>query len=331
MQDAARTVDLRRRPFVPPVAAATKPKTEGLAIAIGPEEREKFVSAAKRYDNATPQTEDRFEAMREFLPFLRTMHRTLSLKAAERDATEEDRERHQRVMGKLREMIGEIRTGCESHRYEIRQLAFRMLSENGLIGEISNLARTNKHEDIRENAIAHLIDDIAKSMKDAVDPQTAHANRTYSVRGDGETSLVTIGTRPNSSDRKQAQLVVSRKKDGLLDVGINAIYSDVRQRVAEYLANANDSHRLQRMKTETRYMDTKILITDLAKAMHSERADTVALVEACIQEYFGSGGETPPPVANTGKILQFARKPADPEVPLELLFRDGRQQEQRVA
>lgn len=331
MQDAARVVDVRRRPFVPLVAAATKPKAEGLAIAIGPDEREKFVSAAKRYDSATPQTEDKFEAMREFLPLLRVIHRKLSMKAAERDATEDDTQRHHQVRRKLSEMCGEIRTGCDSLRYEIRQLTFRILTENGLIGEIGNLARTNKHEDVRAVAMDYLIDDIAKNMKEAVSPQTALPNGTYHVDNTGN-SIVSIGIQSTSPDRRQAQLVVSRKKDSLLDIGINAIYSDVRERVARYFVDATDSHRLQRMKTETRYMDTKILITDLARAMHNERADTAALVEACITEYFGSSGETPPPSAGFGKILQFTRKPVDTSsVPLELLYKEARPDQRREA
>lgn len=321
MQDAAR-VDVRRRSVVPSIAAATKPKTEGLAISIGPEDREKFLAAAKRYDSATPQTEDRFEAMREFLPFLRAIHRKLSVKAAEKDATEDDTQRHHQIMNKLREMFGEIRTGCDSHRYEIRQLAFRILAESGLVSEIGNLARTNKHEDIRAIAIDYVIDDIAKSMKEAVTNAMPH--RTYEVDGEGNSNIT--ARRVQTQDRRQAELVVSRKKDGLLDIGINAIYTDVRERVARYLVDATDTHRLQKMKTETRYMDTKILIGDLAKAMHNDTASTVTLVEACIAEYFGNSGELPPPTAAGGRLLEFKRTVARTEVPAEL-----GEEERRVA
>lgn len=315
MQDAAR-VDVRRKPVVPLIAAAAKPKIEGLAITIGSEDREKFLAAAKRYDSATPQTEDRFEAMREFLPLLRAIHRKLSIKAAEKDATEDDTQRHHQIMSKLKEMFGEIRTGCDSHRYEIRQLAFRILAESGMVSEIGNLARTNKHEDIRAIAVDYIIDDIAKSMKEAVAPQNAMSHHTYAVDGDGNSSVT--ATRVQTPDRKQAELVVSRKKDGLLDIGINAIYSDVRERVARYLVDAVDTHRLQKMKAETRYMDTRILIGDLAKAMHQDTASTVTLVEACIAEYFGGSGELPPPTAATGRVLEFKKVVAGTEEEAEL-------------
>lgn len=331
MQDAARAVDVRRRPFVPLVAAATKPKAEGLAIAIGPDEREKFVSAAKRYDNAAPLTEDRFEAMKEFLPLLRLMHKKLSIKAAEKDATEDDMQRHHQVRSKLREICGEIREGCDSHRYEIRQLTFRIVTENVLVGEIGHIAKTNRHEDMRAVAMDWLVDDVAKNMKEAVAPQTATPDNSYYVDGTGNSFSLVPGTQPTSSDRKQAQLLVSRKKDGLLDIGITAIYSDSRERVARYFADATDSHRLHRMKAETRYEDTKRLITDLARAMHNERADTAALVEACITEYFGSSAETPPPVPALGKILEFTRKPAHTEVPLELLYKETRPDQREAA
>jgi hypothetical protein len=269
--------------------------------------------------------------MKEFLPLLRLMNRKLGIKAAEKDATDVDMQRYHQVRSKLREMCREIREGCDSHRYEIRQLTFRIVTENGLVGEVAHIAKTSRHEDMRAVAMDWLIDDIAKSMRDAVAPQTAMPDSTYHVDSVGNSFSLVSGTYATSPDRKQAQVVVSRKKDGLLDVGINAIYSDSRERAAKYFADAADSHRLHRLKADTRYEDTKRLVVDLARAMHKESADTAALVEACIAEYFGNNVETPPPVSGMGKILQFTRRPAHTEVPLELLYQEGTGQERREA
>lgn len=276
---------------VPSGAAATKPKSEGLAMRISADDRERFVSAARRYDSATPSTEERFSAMKEFMPLLKETYRRLTAKVSEKDATDEDRKRHHAVGAKLSNILQELGEGVNSNRYEIRQLAFRILAENQMTSHIVTVAKTNKHEDMRQAAVEWFVNDIAKKVSSGAG-NVASATKTYVIGADGETVENVVPIRNMAAaERKQLQQAISIKKDGLLDIGVDAIYSDTRQMVAEYFASAGDTSRLSRLRSETRYQDTKILIGDLLARMQRNSATTAELVEACIADYFGGDKE----------------------------------------
>ncbi|VVC03361.1 Uncharacterised protein [Candidatus Bilamarchaeum dharawalense] len=290
MADAARAIrEVDRRPVaVPSSAAATKPRSEGLALTISAEERARFIAAAERFDRSRPGTEERFLAMKDFLPLFRATHRRLSLKSAEKDATDEDRERHRAVVEKIKTMVEELREGCSSHRYELRHIAFRVLAETKFVGEITTIAERSKHEDMREAAFQYLVDDIARTIG-TTQNVPATATRTFTVDDDGNVAKVIPFSSVTSAERKQAQEMVARKKDALLDLGLKAWFSDTRQKIAEYFANAGDVSRLEKMKAEIKYPDTRILLGDLLARMDRNAATTAQLVERCITDHFGGG------------------------------------------
>ncbi|MFH1785909.1 MAG: hypothetical protein ABH842_05765 [Candidatus Micrarchaeota archaeon] len=282
---------VERRPVaVPSGAAATKPRSEGLAMTISAEDRTRFITSAQRYDKATPSTEERFSAMKEFIPILRETYRKLSGRVSEKDASDEDRRRHHDVAEKLRGMLEELREGSISNRYEIRHLAFRILAENGINGEITAIAKGNKHEDLREAAVRYFMDDIGRSVS-TNGTELGVATKTYVLGDDHSVSKIIPIRSRTATERRQTQQLVARKKDGLLEIGETAIYSDTRERVAEYFAEAGDTARLNTLKAETRYQDTKILIGDLVARMQRNSASTADLVESCIADYFGGDKE----------------------------------------